>query len=163
MTDNSVWEVLEDRSVVFRFGSLDSIDLQYELQSQNPLRKLMKPLLSTIQVGAVATKHNDPHGDAFEIASYLMFRWRNLPLKRYLLMSIAVGEGISYVTSIPTRELEGAGKHLLDFMALEATFALPSRPQLEIVPRIHHRSSAWGFFGDSVSSNALGLGVRYLF
>jgi hypothetical protein len=111
----------------------------------------------------VATKHNDPRGDALEIASYLMFRWRRLPLKRYVLMSIGIGEGISYATAIPTRELEGAGKHVLDFMALEATFALPARPRFELVPRIHHRSSAWGFFGDSVSSNALGLGVRYVF
>jgi len=97
------------------------------------------------------------------VTSYLMLRWRRLPLKRYVLMSIGIGEGVSYVTLIPTRELEGAGKHVLDFMALEATFALPARSRFEIVPRIHLRSSAWGFFGDSVSSNALGLGVRYLF
>jgi hypothetical protein len=163
MTDNSVWEVLEDRDVIFRFGSLDSIDFEYELQHDNPVRKFLQPLLSTIQLGVVATKHNDPRGSAFELSPYLLFRWRRLPLKRYLLMSIGIGEGVSYVTTVPTRELEGAGKHLLDFMALEATFALPSRPQWQIVPRIHHRSSAWGFFGDSVSSNALGVGVRYLF
>jgi hypothetical protein len=163
MTDNSVWEVLENRGVVFRYGSLDSLDLEYELDEKNPLRKLFRPLLSTIQVGAVATKQHDPHSSGFEMAAYLMFRWRKLPLKKYVLMSIGVGEGISYASSIPARELQGAGKHLLDFMALEATFALPSRPQLEIVPRIHHRSSAWGFFGDSISSNALSLGVRYSF
>jgi hypothetical protein len=163
MTDNSVWEVLENRDVVFRFGSLDTIDFEYELQRNNLLRKIFRPLLSTIEVGAAATKHNDPGANGFEIAPYIMFRWRNLPLKRFLIMSIGVGEGVSYVTEIPTREMEGKGKRFLDFMALEATFALPAHPQIEIVPRIHHRSSAWSLFGDSVSSNALGLGLRYRF
>jgi len=60
-TDNSVWEVLEDRGMVFRYGSLDSIGLEYELHEKNPLRVLFRPLLSTIQVGVVATRQHDPH------------------------------------------------------------------------------------------------------
>jgi hypothetical protein len=45
---------------------------------------------------------------------------------------------------------------------LEATFAVPSYPYVQLVGRIHHRSGAFGLFGDAQESgsNTVGLGFR---
>ncbi|NNK49546.1 MAG: hypothetical protein HKP01_11805 [Gemmatimonadetes bacterium] len=43
------------------------------------------------------------------------------------------------------------------------TLALPSLPYLQLVGRIHHRSGAFGLFGDAQESgsNTVGLGIRW--
>jgi hypothetical protein len=47
---------------------------------------------------------------------------------------------------------------------LEAAFALPAYPQIQVVGRIHHRSGAFGLYrAGNTGSNAVGIGIRYLF
>jgi hypothetical protein len=164
MTDNSIWQVLEAKDVTFKYGSINTVDVSYELQHENAFRRFWQPLVGTIHVAANVSERNDPRGKIVEFAPYVMWRWRHLPLEQYLVTTIGVGDGISYVTASPQREeAAGGGKSVLNYLALEATFSLPGHPQLELVARVHHRSPAWGLFGESQSSNAIGIGGRYLF
>jgi hypothetical protein len=165
MTDNSLWQVIGARGVVFKYGNVSTIDILHELAHENPFRKFWQPLVGTIYVGANLSMHLDSLGGGAEFAPYLMWRWRHLPLEKYLVSTIGVGEGVSYVTAVPLRDRAqgGAGKQLLDFMAVETTFGPPSHHEIEFVLRIQHRSPAFGLFGTAVSSNALGLGARYFF
>lgn len=86
----------------------------------------------------------------------------------YLINTAAIGEGISYASSIPLRESKDSSTHnakrLLNYLMFEVTTALPAYPEWELAVRIHHRSGAWGLYGaGNLSSNVIGLGVRYLF
>jgi hypothetical protein len=112
----------------------------------------------------------EPQNTIFELNPMVMLHWKYFPWNQWLLTTVGIGEGISYATNIPAIEMRkthhdwGAPERLVNFLAFEATFSLPAYPQWELVGRIHHRSTAWGTYraGNS-SSNALGLGLRYLF
>jgi hypothetical protein len=55
-------------------------------------------------------------------------------------------------------------KRLLNYLMLEAAFALPAYPQVQLLARIHHRSGAFGLYrAGNTGSNDVGLGIRYLF
>jgi hypothetical protein len=165
MTNNSLWQVIGARNVVFKYGDVSAVDILHELAHENPFRKFFQPLVGTIYLGGNVSMHQDSLGGGLELAPYLMWRWRHLPFERLVVSTIGVGEGVSYVTSVPLREraLGAGGKQLLDFMAVETTIGPPSHREIEFVLRIQHRSPAFGLFGTSVSSNALGLGARYFF
>jgi hypothetical protein len=101
-----------------------------------------------------------------ELDLYFALRWRRLPWNHLVATSFAIGEGLSVVGAVPeveilTTEVGGTG-HLLNYLMLEATFAVPSYPYVQLVGRIHHRSGAFGLFGDAQESgsNTVGLGFR---
>jgi hypothetical protein len=80
--------------------------------------------------------------------------------------SLAIGEGISYASSIPAleRKANEQTKRLLNYLMLEASFAVPRHPKLQLIIRLHHRSGAFGLYrAGNTGSNNIGLGVRYLF
>ena len=100
----------------------------------------------------------------------MIARWNKFPWNSIIKTTFAFGDGFSEVSSIPLREISDSFAHdataqrFLNFLMVEATFALPRYPQLEYVVRIHHRCGAWGLYGaGNSSSNAVGMGVRYRF
>jgi hypothetical protein len=168
MTDNNIGPVLTADGVHLRYGSLDMLELSHELPTDNWLRALLQPLVSTVEVAGNVTRRNDPNGTIYELDPYLVLRWSNFPWQNYLVNTVGFGDGISYVTSIPQREMQDSSnnnaKRLLNYLMVEVTFALPSQPQWELVGRVNHRCGAWGAYGaGNLSSNAIGLGLRYSF
>lgn len=168
MTNNNIGPVLTAQDIHFKYGTMNSIDLSYQLAPANPLRRFFQPLVSTIELAGNITQRHDPNGLIYEFDPYLNFRWKTFPWDHYVTTTFAIGDGLSYATSIPQREEHDSSnnnaKRLLNFLVLEATFAAPSHPDLQLVLRVNHRCGAWGLFGaGNLSSNAIGLGIRYLF
>ena len=59
-------------------------------------------------------------------------------------------------------ELEGDSRQLLVYWVAELT-AGPPEASWAVSLRLHHRSVAYGLFGEEGGMNAVGLGVRYMF
>ena len=168
MTDDNIGPLLVMNDVHLKYGQIDTIELLKKLAPVNGPYKLMNVLGSSLEGGGNMTRRNDPNGLIYEFDAYLMLRWQHFPWDRYVTNTFAFGDGLSYVTKVPAREISDSSndnpKHLLNFLTVEATFAMPSHPELQMVTRIHHRCGAWGLFGaGNLSSNALSLGVRYWF
>lgn len=166
VTNNNLGEVLTGDRLDFKFKTMDSIDLSHELAPENQLVKLL-PFVSTVEVAFNLTKRLDPNGTIYEFDPYLLVRWRKFPWNGLITTTFAIGDGLSYATGVPLREELDSDihnpKHLLNLVVIEATAALPSHRDLQLVVRIHHRCGAWGLFGaGNLSSNAVGIGVRYL-
>ena len=153
-------------------AKLYAFEVGYRLADDNFFRRLFGPLVHQIElIGNVAYINGGGNSHSlFELDPFVMFRWNKFPWNQYLMTSFGIGEGLSYATRIPAEEAkdaEQAGdptKHLINFLTLELTAALPSYPQWQLVSRIHHRSGAFGTYGAGNSgSNALTLGIRYSF
>jgi hypothetical protein len=102
----------------------------------------------------------------WEFTGSVNLRWVVFPWNEYVETSMAIGEGLSWATEIPALEKKadppnGENSQLLNYILLEVTFAIPESPW-SLVTRIHHRSGAWGVFGDK-GSNILEAGIRYRF
>lgn len=148
--------------------TLISGELAYQLSPDNLIRRFFSPIVSTVQAaGNIAWRNGDHNGGViWEFDPYLIFRWEHFPWDRYIGTTLAVGEGLSYVTRVPWVEINYNDDvaHLLNYLMFEATFALPSHPQWQWVVRIHHRSGAFGLYGaGNTGSNTVGLGIRYCF
>jgi len=147
---------------------IQTIELAQTLSEQNILRRFFSPVVGVVQMAGnfgIRQGSNDSH-HIYEVDPYLIFRWANLPWNNYLTTSFAVGEGVSYVTAVPSLEKKTnkSTKRFLNYLMLEATFAHPQYPRLQFVARIHHRSGAYGLYrAGNTGSNDLGLGIRYLF
>lgn len=145
-------------------------EISYTLKKDNLLRRILQPLLSTVQIAGNVTYRNE-HRDApniWEYDAYLIARWQNFPWKHYIDTSLAASEGISYDSHVPQVENDGTtsdkSQRLLNYLMFEAAFALPSHPNWQLAVRIQHRSTAYGVFGTGNSgSNNIGLGLRYSF
>lgn len=88
-----------------------------------------------------------------------------LPWDPVLDMSAAAGIGLSYATSPPKAEIdfEGDTERLLVYWMLELDATLPGTEAWSILTRLHHRSPAYGLFGDGGGANVLAVGLRYRF
>jgi hypothetical protein len=75
--------------------------------------------------------------------------------------SVAFGLGLSYASKVPATEVarEGQSRRTLFYWTAEVAFRTPAE-DVSVALRLHHRSSGFGIFGDSGSSNAIVLGVR---
>jgi hypothetical protein len=146
---------------------VQSLEFAKTLSEQNALRRLVNPLVGIVQIAGIAMlRVGSDESTIYEFDPYLCFRWANLPWNHYVNSSFAIGEGISYATSIPSLEKKSNQntKRLLNYLMLEATFAPPTYPRLQLVARIHHRSGAYGLYhAGNTGSNDVGLGLRYLF
>jgi hypothetical protein len=147
---------------------IQSLELEYTLSEQNSVRRFFNPLVGIVQVaGNLTVRKGSQQQTIYEFDPYIAFRWANFPWNHYVNTSFALGEGISYATSIPALESKYGNKNakrLLNYMLIEATFASPSYPRLQLVTRIHHRSGAFGLYhAGNTGSNDVGLGIRYLF
>jgi hypothetical protein len=92
-------------------------------------------------------------------------RWVVFPWNKYIETTAAIGEGLSWATQIPALEkadpTNSDNNQLLNYILLEATFAIPESPW-SLVTRIHHRSGVYGLLGHS-GSNIIEAGIRYRF
>lgn len=149
--------------------TLYTAEIAYTLAQENAFRKFVSPVVDTVQLAANFTiRDADKDPDlVYEYDGYVMFRWTKFPWRKYLLTSLAAGEGISYASHVPYVEkgfTSDNSRRLLNYLIFELTMALPKYPDIELVGRIHHRSVAYGVFGNGNSgSNNIGVGVRYYF
>lgn len=85
---------------------------------------------------------------ATEFWGALNFRWTQFPWNNYVRTSIAIADGISFVSELDAKELRlnspRAGSHFLNFFSPSITFALPQYPAYELLIRWHHRSGVFG-------------------
>lgn len=146
---------------------IQSLELSHTLDEDNPVRQFFSPLVGIVQVAGDFTVRNGSNEPTiYEFAPYIGWRWANLPWNHYVNTSLSLGEGVSYVSSVPAIEKNDNddSKRLLNYLMFEATFASPDYPRLQFVARVHHRSGAYGLYGAGNSgSNDIGLGIRYLF
>lgn len=114
--------------------------------------------------GNIAGRFADHSKMVPEADLYGMLRYTNFPWNKYLLTTLAVGDGFSYAAGIPAVEGEGS-KNMLNYLIFELTFALPRYPNLRLVGRIHHRSSVFNLYAgaERTGSNNVGIGIRYYF
>lgn len=148
---------------------IQSFELAYTLDENNRFRQFFNPIVGVVQIaGNYTVRYGNQESRINEFDPYIMFRWANFPWNDTVTTSLALAEGVSYVSSVPSIEKRGADNnnlgHLLNYLMFEATFARPSQPELQLVVRIHHRSGAFGLYQVSNGgSNDIGLGIRYLF
>lgn len=148
--------------------ALYSAEVGYALSAENPIQKFFEPIFSRIELSgnvSYLTGGNNPH-NIYQFNPFIMFRYTKFPWNAYLNTTVAIGEGISYSTRIPAIEVAESqnAKRLLNFLVVEATFALPKYPRWQMMVRIHHRSGAFGLYGaGNTGSNIPSIGIRYLF
>ena len=53
MTNSNIGLVLTAQDVHFKYGTMNSIDLSYQLDPANPLRRFFRPLVSTVEVAGI--------------------------------------------------------------------------------------------------------------
>lgn len=146
---------------------IQSVELAKTLTPDNPIRRFFSPLVGVVQfAGNTTVRSGSNQPTIYEFDPYLLFRWSNLPWNHIVNTSFAIGEGVSYDTSVPAIESRNNDntKRLLNYLAFEATFAAPSHPEWQFVAKIHHRSGAYGLYhAGNTGSNDIGVGIRYLF
>jgi len=96
----------------------------------------------------------------------LVLRWHDFPWDDKIDTTFAIGEGLSFATSVPELEIRRNGRstQLLNYLLFELTFALPQEPDWQFVGRLHHRSGVYGLFdGVGSGSNVYSAGIRRRF
>lgn len=117
-----------------------------------------------IEIEANATRHFGGQRHWEINAPLLTGRITRFPWSHRLDTSAAFGIGPSYASRVPRLEgaNEGSSERLLTYWFIEVDAALPFE-NWRAVWRLHHRSTAYGTFGDDGGSNALTLGIRRRF
>lgn len=112
--------------------------------------------------GQVGKWTRDQTNWEFDLA--VIGRWREFPWSRVLATSVAWGIGPSYATEEPAVEIavNGGSERWLCYWMAEIT-AGPPKGNWEALVRVHHRSAAFGLFGELGGSNTLLAGLRYRF
>lgn len=90
--------------------------------------------------------------------------WDKFPWEDTVEQSLGFGMGPSVTTELPRteEEINESSRHLMLYWHIETSFARPGSPWA-ILFRLHHRSTAYGVFGEEGGSNALTTGLRYRF
>lgn len=106
--------------------------------------------------------------NATEVWGAFFFRYRGFPWDGRIITTAAVSTGFNYASNISDREKDRAmddkGSKLMHFFAPEITFALPSRPNYELLFRFHHRSGVFGLVSDAwggAQYGTIGLRIRF--
>jgi hypothetical protein len=121
-------------------------------------------LSRSYEVEAQVAKHSGIQ-DHWEYNLLGAVRWHHLPWSGKFASSAAIGLGLSYAAEVPRAEatiINNASEKLLAYWHLELTLG-PRDSNWQASLRMHHRSTAYGLFGDNGGSNAVTLGVRYEF
>jgi hypothetical protein len=168
MTNASLVQVF-----LFNYGwddaTLVSGEIGYTLKDDNPIVRFLDPVVSSVDVALNLTYQDDSGQDVFEIAPYIMARWSNFPWSNTVRTTFGLGGGLSYATPIPSLEKQSTDanpdyENLMHYIAIEATFALPSHKDWQLVYRLHHRSGVFGLMqGDNSGTTAVELGIRHYF
>jgi hypothetical protein len=106
--------------------------------------------------------------DHFEFNLLAIYRWKRFPWNRHLQTTVAIGDGLSYATIIPSLEASSTtnvgATRLLNYIMVETTFAPPQAKNWQLVVRVHHRSGVYGMFNDvEGGSNVMAAGIKFLF
>ena len=169
MTDGRLNQILRFNFGDFTGEQLYTMDVGYTLRDDNGLVKLVDWFLTTIEVAVNFTYQDDPAEDIYQIAPYIMARWSRFPWSKYVHTTFAIGDGLSYSSEIPSRELDpgkpdGDYHNVLNYIAMEATLSLPKHRDWQLVYRLHHRSGVFGLMGaDNEGTTAMQLGIRHYF
>lgn len=127
--------------------------------------RLARPV-EGLDIGVEAQLVRHVHGQThWELnAPVLTARWTRFPWDAHLDTSAAFGLGLSVTSETPRREIrnEGASQPMMAYWMVELSVALPPE-DWELIARLHHRSTAYGTFGDSGGANALVMGLRHRF
>lgn len=147
---------------------INTVELAYTLSTENPVRQFFYPVVGVVQLASNITlrQGSNQNRPIYEFDPYLMFRFTSFPWNQYVTTSLVIGEGVSYVTAIPSLEQKDnvKTKRLLNYLMFEATFSHPSYPEWQLLTRIHHRSGAFGLYqAGNTGSNDIAIGLRYLF
>lgn len=105
---------------------------------------------------------------ATEVWGAFFFRYGGFPWDRYVVTTMALSTGLNWASTVTDVEQErardGEGDQLMHFFSPEITFAAPSRPDLELVFRFHHRSGVFGLVSDAWGgAQYASVGVRVRF
>ncbi|MGE3921045.1 MAG: hypothetical protein AB7F64_08990 [Gammaproteobacteria bacterium] len=168
MTDSNVALVITSSKTKFKYGTITQLEGAYQLPVDNWLRRIFQPFVSTVNLAASMTLRADPVGTIVEFEPYILLKWEHFPWDKYVLTSLGFGEGVSYVSKVPYREIYDStncnAKRFLNYLQFEVALGAPKIPNWRFVVAIHHRSGAYGLYGaGNVSSNVLGFGLRYFF
>ncbi len=144
---------------------IQSLELAYTLDQNNRFRQFFHPIVNVVQLAANATVRQGVNDHTiYEFNPYIIFRWANYPWNHYVNTSLALAEGVSYDSSVSYMERRGNDnfKRLINYLMFELTLSAPSKPDLQLVLRVHHRSGAYGLYqADNTGSNDIGIGIRY--
>lgn len=162
-----------NRVVRFNYSLADaklySVEGAYQLPADCWVRRLLKPLVSTVFVGANGTYQDDPNGSLYEFNPFVMLRWQHFPWDKYITTTFGFAEGVSWASRLPAREIRDTKKaenarKFLNLLLFEVTTALPSHPDWQVVYRVHHRSGVFGLYSPGITgSTAVQLGIRHQF
>ncbi len=102
--------------------------------------------------------------DHWEVNVPLIARWTEFTWNETLETGVAFGMGPSYAFSEPKAERARSGEtsQFMLYWTIEASVAAPGSPWSAVV-RLHHRSTAYGVFGEAGGSNILAFGLRRRF
>ncbi len=170
MTNNTLGQVII-QDYTFAQETLYSIEFSHQLSVDNPLRRFLQPIVTTVEVVGNFTYRDDPVGPIYEFNPYVSFRWGHFPWDKYITTTFALGEGVSFDSKVPSIEVGNdaddktdSPQKVLNYLMMEVTFAVPNHPHWELVARIHHRSGVYGLYNaENNGSTAIGLGIRYRF
>jgi hypothetical protein len=106
--------------------------------------------------------------DATEVWGAVFFRYHGFPWDRVVLTTAALSTGLNWASEVTDVEQDRAnddeGSRWMHFFAPEITFAAPSRPNVELLIRFHHRSGVFGLVSDAWGgAQYLTAGVRVRF
>ncbi len=106
--------------------------------------------------------------DETEVWTALYARYRGFPWDHIVTTTIAASIGFSYASDVSeveeSRAGEAQGDRLLHYFSPEITFALPDRPDIELLFRFHHRSGVFGIVSDARGGAHYGtVGLRFRF
>lgn len=152
---NNTWEevFIAPQDLRFEDGGLAGVAVS---------RRVAEPFEGlSLEVEAQLVRHfgTSTHWEANLPVGYV--RWRPLDS---LDATAAFGLGLSFSSETPRLEVEneGASQPTMVYWAIELDAALPVE-DWRLVGRLHHRSSAYGLFGDDGGLNSLALGLRRRF
>lgn len=103
--------------------------------------------------------------DHWEVnAPLAVARWSRFPWGETVFTSAAFGIGPSLASRVPGLEVanEGDSERVMVYWMIEVELGAPGS-DWSWVGRLHHRSPAYGLFGDDGGANALAVGVRRRF
>lgn len=112
--------------------------------------------------GQVAKHFGIQHNWEFNLVADA--RWHRFPWNGTVRTTAAFGLGPSLASSLPKFEVaeNGTSRRFLIYWFMEITLGPPDA-DWSVSLRLHHRSTAFGTFGDNGGYNALALGLRHQF
>jgi hypothetical protein len=105
---------------------------------------------------------------ATELWGAVFARYHGFPWDGTVLTTFAISTGLNWASDVTDveedRANDGEGSPWMHFFSPEFTFALPSRPNTELLLRFHHRSGVFGVVSDAwggAQYATVGLRVRF--